>query len=189
MAICLITVTGTGGKVLVRYKESTVKKSITADVGNFYLDNVTVTDVTTTTLIGNAIASSACFTITSVPYNCYKIAWDYNNLIGYSFISVDIDGEVLNFNDVIYPGAKFGLAIAVNSLLDDRIKMVQGLLDDSISPMNTTMIMKTISVNPPIFKIKGPGASDIIYLIGEVASCSNIGYTNFNTCQDIIVLP
>ena len=189
MAACLITISGTGGKVLLKYKESTVDKSATLDIGTIYLNDATVTDVTYTTLIGDAIATSGCFTITELPTECYKISWDFNDLEDYSFVSVTIDEEVIDFDDVVFPNSKFGLAIAINSLLDDRIKVVQGLLDVSVTPMNTTMIIKVLSSTPPIFKIQGPGSSDTIYLIGEVASCSNVGYTNFKTCQDIIELP
>lgn len=184
MAACLITITGSGS-VLLRYKESLVDKSIIAKEGSLYLNDLTVTNVTFTTLSGTNSVTSSCFTITSIPSICYKISWDFNNLVGYNFVSVNLDGVILNFSPVSFPNAKYGLPQVINSLSDDRIKIVQGFLNTLVEPMNTVMIIKTISVTPPIFKIDGPDPDDSIYLIGEITSCSNIGYTNFNTCQPI----
>lgn len=187
MAACLITITGTSGRVLINYTESTIDKKLIAEKGNIYLDDVTVTNITYSTIEGDLIVSSACFIVTSVPFVCYKISWDYNDLVGYNFVSIDLDGIIIPITPVSFPNSKYGLASSVNLLLDDRIKITQGFSNTSSQPTNTIMIVKTISFNAPIFRIDGPDPDDSIYLIGEVVSCSNVGYTNFNTCQPIIL--
>lgn len=187
MAACAITTTGTSGKVLLTYTESAVVKSAIVPIGVIYLDDATVTDVKWTTLYGDAVSASSCFVETEVPMSCYRVSWDYSDLVGYSFVSVILDGEEIAIPEIAFPNAGFGLAGAVNGLGDDRIKIVKGKITESPSPTNYSMIAKTITVNPPIFKIASPDDVDFLLIEGIASTCSPVGYEDFNTCQPIIL--
>lgn len=186
MAACLIPIIGTSGNVLIRYTESGVEKELIAGIGNIYLED-TVTDLTYTTLSGDAAASSGCFTIVANPSICYKLSWDNNNLEGYSFDSVNIDGDIISLSSVDYPNSGFQLGAELNSLNLSKIKAIQAKIETISGVSNTSYVLKVSSVNAPIFKIVGPDAEDILYLIPETSACSIVGYSNLNPCQPIFL--
>ena len=187
MAISLITITGTDGKLLLKYKESTVPKSAILEKGNIYLDDATVTDVTYTTLYGDLVASSGVFTITELPSVCYHFKWDFSPITDYEFVEIEVDGIVTALTPSTFPNqSPDTVAETINSLGDDNLKAVQAKVDTSVRP-NFTLVIKALSVDPPRLKVSNTAASASFYIEGEVGSCTNVGFYDYNTCQPVFL--
>ena len=185
MAACLITVTGTSGKIYLQYKESSVAKSLLLGIGSIFLDDSTVTDLTYTVITGDVAISSSCLTLVSKPIVCCKLSWDISNLKDYKFVSFSLDGEEYTINPVSFVNSFYQLAKAVNELQISEIKITEGIQSIIGEYGRTQMILKVISDDLPVFKIANSDNTVFIYLKTVTATCSNTGYTQFNTCMDI----
>lgn len=177
-APCLINVTGTSGEAAVRFKLSSVPHTVTSTIGSFYI-NSAATDVTYTTISGNAIASSSCLTIDPLPLICYKISWKGLITNDYKFDAILFGTEVLNLDLTSFPKAE-NFIENVNSKNDSRIHVIQYKIDYGQNPdLNEySFIVKVFDLNIPVFRIRNKDNSGRIYLHGEVSPCENVGYTN-----------
>lgn len=188
MAACLITISGTSGKVEIDYKISTVAHRLIADIGTLYIED-TATNVTYTTISGDAVASSTCLTINNLPIACYKITWTGMIANGYRFNAILLGNEIISIAEVIFPETSLSsLANSVNSAGDSRVKISAYKL---IALPNTTnsasviynILFKIIGTQIPILRIRNADTTSNIYLHGETSACSIAGYTNVNVCE------
>lgn len=192
MSACLITISGTSGEVSINYKISTTAYNIVTGIGTLYIES-TATDVTYTTLFGDAVASSLCLTITSLAYACYRIHWKGIKADSYNFNAVLLGSDILTISDTPFPNTTLNLAQAINSLEDDRVKVTKYKFDSAfpttIDPLATTynFILRIIGVDIPILRIRNADNTGYIYLHGEIVSCSITGYTDINVCDPTVI--
>lgn len=184
MAACLITVSGTSGEVLIKYVQSSVAKEITAPIGTLYLDDATVdANITYTTLSGDAIASSSCFTVTDLPLTCYHFYWDWFPGMSYVFTELDVDGEVFELNPIVplTEESYLMLADSINQLDTNKIKAIQGLINLDELPI-FSMIVRTTSPTPPILKAENGNNTASFYINAEAGACSDGDFTAIDIC-------
>lgn len=189
MAAALITISGTSGKVLVRYKIGSVQHNLETDIGTLYIED-TATDVTYTTLTGDAIASSTVFTIAALPYIYYNLFWKGIESEGYSFVSFTNDGVTTPIpSNIPFPNPRVTLANVINSLDIDSFKIVK--YKSAITDFNSTTGEATVSnsyiirATSPIieFKIKNADNTGFIYLKPEPTTLGSLtGYTDIDVC-------
>lgn len=195
MAACLITISGTSGEVRLDYKVATVPKHIIAGIGTFYLDD-TVTSVTYTTLLGDAIASSLCLTITNLPNTCFKMFWK-----GLPNLNYKIDALIFNNTEIIplelvnFPYSNTEIIGAVNSVNDTRFKITKYLISNADSKYSNdnsnisfSYILQTQGTIVPQLRVKNADNTGFIYIHGVVSTCSPVGYIEVNTCEPVIPL-
>lgn len=178
---CLINITGTSGEVSVRFRTGIVSHTITSTIGSFYIDSSAL-DVTYTTISGDAIASSSCLTISSLPIVCYKINWKDIITDGYKFDAVLFGLDVLNLDFIPFSQME-NLITNLNSKNDSRIRVTQFKIEPSqnINSIEYSFIVKVFNSNIPIFRIKNKDNTGSIYLHGEISACENVGYSNVGT--------
>ena len=178
---CLINVTGTSGEATIRFRTGTVFHTITSTIGSFYIDSGAL-DVTYTTISGNAIASSSCFVVSSLPIVCYKINWKGIITDDYKFDAVLFGLEILNLDFIPFLQIE-NLVTNLNSKNDSRIKVIDFKTEPSQNANSTeySFIVKVFNSNIPIFRIKNKDNTGSIYLHGEVYLCENVGSSNVRT--------
>lgn len=193
MAACNITIGGTSGSVLITYTLSGKTTTINAPFGTTQIIDDASTDITYTTLSGNATASSGCVTITAVAQGCYKYSWETignNNdeANGMVFDGVDFNGTLISVTETPYTdGAGYiNLATVINDLSDSRITVISGKMELSTrSSMNNYMIVKVTGAVIPTIRITDPLYSHHLYLKGTIQADCDLpaGYTEFNQCS------
>ena len=181
MAACLISVNGTSGVIRINYTINGIPYTIKTSTGNFYIED-TATDVTYTTLTGDLTASSECFTITELFFNCYKINWTGLTTPDYKINEILLGSYSAILPNISFPNSGFSLIDSINNLGIDSIKIVGYKIDtplwtDSIN-YNYNYIFKVVGNDVPIIKIKNADTSGYIYIHGVPASCTlPIDYT------------
>lgn len=189
MAACLITVSGTEGVVQLQYNIGVTPYKISAGIGTFYIED-TATDVTYTTLYGDAIASSGCLTVTALPSICYLLNWKGVEAPGYTIDALILGTEVLSIN-ADFPRASTELAASINDLADDRVKVVQYsyTYSDPIDPSTFEYgyIIRVISDEIPILRARNSDNTAKLYIHGEVSACTILGYTDINLCYPLAI--
>jgi hypothetical protein len=192
MAAALITVTGTSGSILLRYKVSSVPKTLIAEIGTFYIED-TSTDVTYTTLSGDAIATSLIFTIVNLPYKYYNLFW--KDIVG---INYKINGIILNniitpFIDVNFPESNTSLINSINQLNIEDVKitdykfLVTSINNSSQVTVNNSYIFRVLGNSIPELRIKNNDNTGNIYVKGILTTYPVIGYTPVQICNDNIL--
>ncbi len=186
MAACLITVSGTSGEVEVKYNIGITPYSVIAGVGTFYIED-TATDVTYTTLYGDASADSICLIVTNTPFICYKFFWKGVQSPGYKFDAVLLGAEIIPITEVAFPYTNVNLAAAINNLNDNRIKVVQYKVTvafDSSEPSAGTYeyIVKSTEAEPPQLRIQNADDTGYIYLHAESSTCTMTGGIDVDLC-------
>lgn len=185
MASCLITTSGTSGKVLLRYTISSVVHYTETDIGEIYIPD-TATAVTYTTLEGDAVSSSLCLTITSLPLIYHKIYWNDLYINTYSTAAIQL-------NEVQYtiPAVSFrhenGAAIlnAVNSVNNDLFKGTHYLYSIGVgeNTSSTSLIIRTLGNTVLYLKLNNADNTTSVYLKGEVTAPPFVGYTVVAICE------
>lgn len=184
MAACLITVSGTSGTVRVDYLDGVTPGTVTSGIGTFYIED-TYTDVTYTTLSGDAIASSGCFTITALPFACYELRWTGLNAPDYMIDAVILGADTFTIPDVEFPRSNYNLPEAINNLNNESIKLVQlQITNVALAPYEDiySYIFRVVGPEIPILRVRNADSSGYIYIHGEPSACSIVGYTDINLC-------
>lgn len=184
MAACLVTIGGTSGSVELRWMQGSNPNSMVVHFGDTPYITDTATDVTYTTLTGDATASSGCLTITELESNCYLIAYEENmhncgdltKKIDNLNIGTDIPLDVPILGET---GNTFWYIIeAVNTLELPDVKFVayNGEFSTTDESLLTELILRVYGTNVPEFRIvSGNGAYS--YIKGETAaSCLPAGF-------------
>lgn len=175
MATCLISITGTSGKARVDYKIGSNSYSITSTIGGFYLED-TATDITYSTIEGDAVASSLCFTITELDYTCYTILWKKIIANGYKFDAVILGDQIIPITEVIFNSSPELLTNSINSSGDERVKIVDYTISTT-NPLDSasstyTYVFSVLSNNIPILRAKNSDSTGFIYFHGEPSPCT-----------------
>ena len=191
MAACLITISGTSGEVRINYLNGVTPRYVDSSIGTLYLED-TYTSVTYTTLSGNAIASSGCFTITALPYTCYTIKWNKLILENYFIDAVLLDNEVLLVTQTEFTNAKESFATSVNVLNDSRIKITDYKADNStllsVTSHKFTYIARVIGTKIPWVRIKNNTSDGYLYVKGVVTlTCAPVGFTAIDICETVVL--
>lgn len=196
MAACLITVSGTSGEVYIKYTLSGNENSITSGIGTVFIDD-SATDITYTTLSGDATAASGCVTITELPITCYLFSWE--SMRPFKTFSdtlqcdaVILGSEVIDINEVDISRVKSWkeLGSSIQQLGDVRLVPSSGkyTASDRYS-INTYFILKVISTEVPKLRIKNKYEDHILYIEPTVSGdCVPSGYDIFEECI-VIILP
>lgn len=189
MAAALISITGTSGNVLLRYKIGTIQHNVEADIGNIYIED-TATNVTYTTLSGNAIASSLVFSITALPFVYYDLFWKGIIADDYSFVSFTTDNIITPIVPTVpFPNSDVTFANVINALNVEFFKIIKykklvtslNILTGKITYSISYIIRSTNSAIE--FKIKNADNTGFIYLKPtSVLLTSLTGYTDIDTC-------
>ena len=187
MAACAITISGTSGYVLVRYTLGTNVYSVKAYLGDPVFIDDSATDVSYTTLAGDAIASSLCLTITSLPEVCYLFQWAYNTnviqTIPYTINQVEFDSNIYPVTPCDLIDGKnmsiYNFIYEFNQLALETI-YVNAYDIDSTTPGQTviSLIFKTIGTDIPKLRLVNTIAGNDLIMEGVVSgSCLPVGYT------------
>lgn len=187
MAACLVTVSGTSGEVLIKYEIGGLPYYLTSNIGTFYIEN-TATSVTYTTLSGDAVATSLCLTIAPLTSTCFRLNWKGIVADNYTITAVILGNDTLNFTPIPFPTTRLNLATAINSIYDDRIKVIA--YKENV-PAGTTLnsqvefnyIVKVFGGEVPILSINNADSTGRIYIYGTVSPCSIVGYNTIDTCE------
>lgn len=197
MASCVITISGTSGEVLIKYKLSGVNHTMTGGFGQTIYINDTATDIYWKTVSGDAAAASGCVTITELTYTCYQIDWESYNFIqttppfSLKFDSVYLDNTQITITSSdVNRYTLDGLAATINDLDDDRVKAVAGKVSQSNrNTFNYSLILKVEDPYEPSLRIINsdvslPRDDQFLYIKGATAlSCLPVDYTEFTYCE------
>jgi len=192
MAACLITTTGTSGQLVINYKIATISQApITMGIGSIYIED-TATNVTYTILSGDIIASSLCLTINPLPYTCYKFLWKGIKADDYKFVSLYLDNDIFIIPESDFPRNVTTLIQNVNNLENDKFKITKykkdyTLITNNLEDLETSIIVRIIGTELPMFKIRNADNTGFIYLRGELISCNVLGYIDVNLCESIFL--
>lgn len=190
MAACLITVSGTSGTVRVDYKVGLVDKFVTSPIGTFYLED-TSTNLTYTTLSGNAIASSSCFTIINLPYNYYKLNWKGICTPGYIVHKIILGLTEYVIPNTVFPISKDDLINNINDAGIERFKIIAYKYNyNGIMPVvdqEMSYIARIIGTNIPYIKVRDLDNESSIYIKGESSIELPIGFTPVEICETIVL--
>ncbi len=194
MASCQINITGSSGSVLIRYTNGAIINKITADIGDaVYIDDGS-TDITYTTLSGDAIAASGCVTINALPFYCILFEWEtlgYGCERGDEFTGLLIQGSVTTLANPIL------LSLSVSKLANEidilgssiivpyAIKQVMS----GTGKIKNSLIIKTYGVlSTEIFLILTNNITSYeLYIPGVVSGggCQPTGFSLTNACDDL----
>jgi hypothetical protein len=187
MAACLITVGGTSGKVRIKYVISGNNKEVESTFGNNVYIEDTATNVTYTTLSGNATASSGCLTVTELPLKYYIFNWQYLTSIppsGQLFDAVLLDDEIIPISTCPFPIDRERLAENVNAVEDPRIKITAFKTTVESTKVDYKNIMQVLGSEIPMIRIKSADGTTYLYLLGvETVDSLPEGYIELNTCE------
>ena len=191
MALGLITVTGTTGKVQIYYKIGVVNYTITAGPGTLGIEDTAV-DVKYTQLSGNAVATSAIFIITNSPFNYYLVSWTGIKTNNYKIISATIGDVLYTIPQIDFPSAGSNFLEVVNSLNVDTFKGTDFKItmpSDSIDPMliDYKFIFKVAGPSLLEWKIKNGTNTSFIYLKGVSIAYPVTGYTAAPICSNVFL--
>lgn len=192
MAACLITVSGTSGELVLKYKISSVDYQIVTGIGTFYIED-TATDVTYTTISGDVTAASGCLTVTSLPFTYYKFDWTGLSCKTYKTDklivgAVDTTLDPLSFQNLnLSYFAEFVNTLGDPNLKVTAIKSVVGLpFLETYDPRDDyySFILRIIGPDIPELKIKNTDNTNFIYIKGLVElSAVPTGYTPVDLCE------
>lgn len=186
MAACLITISGTSGEVVIKYKIGGTDYTIRANIGTLYIED-TATDVTYTTISGDAIASSGCLTINALPFTCYEIVYGGLTAINHQYDKLEFDSKTYTLNDGIeFPKNIYDFIDEVNDLGIDDMKITHFKIDDTVSlypPYAYRVIFRMIGAFPPTLTILNNDTNSELLIVGKPTSCSPVGYTAVNVCS------
>lgn len=182
MAACLITISGTSGQVTLKYKIAAIPKSLTTGIGSIYIED-TATEVTYTTISGDATAASLCLTITNLPYVCYNMAWTGLKNTGYKIDRVILGGTSLVIADTNFPRSDESIISAINALNNDNVKITKYLITNrsAIYTGNEdqviySYIIRILGSDIPQFRVKNSTNTGYIYIHGVSSTCTPVGY-------------
>lgn len=194
MASCLITVSGTSGEIRLNYIIAGIQQSpIKAGIGSFYIES-TATSVTYTTLYGDAIASSICLVITSLPFSCYKWTWKGLKAEGYKTVAVIVNNIEIPIAESEFPFSEYNLPLSINNLDLDQIKVTKykmvvpvpfSIVEEDIQH---NFIVRSLGTIIPILKIRNADSTSFIHIHGTASTCSPVGYTDIPLCNPEIAL-
>jgi len=191
MAACLITIGGTSGIIQINYTISSVQYTIeTISPGSFYIEDTAV-DVTYTTITGDLTASSGCLTVTNLPVNCYEVFWKGLSADNYKISEIILGSEIITIPDTNFPLSSRDFIENVNSLNDNRIKIVgykTVFSPPSIQNIEYYYIFKILGSNEPVLKIKNTDDTNYIYVYGTSTSCTiPVGYEEIDPCYSATI--
>lgn len=86
MASCQITIAGTSGEVVIKYTLSGNNITTNAFFNSLIYIDSAATNVTYTTLSGDAACSSLCVTITNLPLKYYLFQWETFEIVDKLFL-------------------------------------------------------------------------------------------------------
>lgn len=187
MAACLITISGTTGEVVIKYKIGGTDYTVRANIGTLYIED-TATDVTYTTISGDAIASSGCLTVTALPFTCYEVVYGGLTAINHQFDKVEYNNKTYTLTDGIsFPNNVYNFIDEVNDLGVDDLKIthykVEATTMDIYSPVIYSIIFRMIGAFPPTLTILNNDTNSELLIVGKPTSCSPVGYTAVNVCS------
>jgi hypothetical protein len=188
MAAALISITGTSGKVSLNYIQSAVAKSAILDIGTLFLDDAAVTNVTYTTISGDAIASSLVFTITNLPYQYYKLEWKGLKSEGYKIKNVLLGVDTFNIPEVTFPESGIAFINSVNDLNNDNLKITDYKFTTLNLPLafaNVSFIFRILGNDVPELEIRNIDDTGFIYVKGVPTAYPVVGYTTVSLCNNL----
>lgn len=189
MAACLITITGTSGEVRIDYLDGIISKHVTSGIGTMYLED-TYTNVTYTTISGDAIASSLCFTITALPYNYYMLSWRGICSEGYTIVKAILGIVEYTIPDTEFPISKENLIMNINNASIPEFKIVgykynyNGIMP--ISNIRISYIVRTLGTEIPYLKVRDLTNETSLYIKGTSSIELPVGFTAIEVCENII---
>jgi hypothetical protein len=193
MAACVVSVGGTSGNVLIKYTLGSEITTIVPFGEDIFIDDA-ATDITYTTLSGDATASSGCLTITDLPAVCYSMEWESTgNASTYYFEAVILGVDEITFDDVEFDLRSLeDLASAINNAGDDRVKAVAGWTDEDIARLGAFhyINLRIIGEDVPYLRIRNDGTSFYLYIKGVSTSCTpGVDYTTYEICDPVPPAP
>ena len=193
MALALITISGTSGKVQIYYKLGIVNHTIIADIGTIGIDD-TSTSVRYTQLNGDAIATSTVFAITNSPFIYYLIEWKGIKTDNYKITSVSVGGILYTLPDTDFPDTTVSFLEAVNGLdvstfkgTDYKITSPTNSIDQLL--VDRKFIFKVAGTDLIEFKIKNSTNDAFIYIKGILISYPVTGFTPAPICSIVNTIP
>lgn len=197
MASCLITIGGTSGEVLIKYKLGGVDQSMISTFGKSIYINDAATNITYTTLSGNATASSLCVTITELPYICYDLSWETYDILkrnppfSLKFDAILLDEEVISIPETTVDRYAIGNLVDNINGVDERVKLIAGKpLESNRYTTNFYLLIRVAGSEIPSLRIKNTDVTlgrdpHYMYIKGTVASdCTpDSGYEEYTICE------
>jgi hypothetical protein len=179
MSACLISITGTSGKVKLEYKLGEVVNSIETSIGSFYIDDA-ATDVKYTTLFGDAVVSSECISITEIPVNYFKIGWKGIQADGYKISFILLEEEIIDISNknISFPDGKNIKEINSVEKINVVARKREYAEDGNLAIIGVSFILKVLGTETPIFKIANKDNSGFIYIHAEPTTFPQEGYQN-----------
>lgn len=188
MAACLITIAGTSGEVLINYKISSTSYQIVTGIGTVYIED-TATNVTYTTLSGDATASSGCLTVTALPSTCYEVKFGGLTALNHVFSKVTYNSKTITLSgSPVFPEEITELVREINSNSDSDLKVTHYKIDSSYSgdfdaPVEYYIIFKVAGAFAPTLTITNTDLTSELQIVGTTVSCSPSGYTAVTVCD------
>lgn len=188
MASCAITIGGTSGSVLIRYKLGGVNNSITANFGTEVYVSNTITDVTYTTLSGDANASSGCVSITELEETCYEFKWetlkagcDRGDVIN----AVIVGSTAVSITPKSISTSYQSVADAISTASSSLIQPYAGKFTASSTGTGKNYLIAKVYGADTLISLRVYNASSGFYynILGTPTTCTvPSGYTAIETC-------
>lgn len=189
MASCQINITGTTGSVLIKYKLGSTSNLINASIGDAVYISSTSTNVTYTTISGDAIGASGCVSISSLASTCYLFEWQspgFGCSTGDIFNAIILGATTSSITDVPFSSSYNNLSDALIALSNSNITPASGKITvNSNGTFNNHLIITILGTDIPMLRVVNPTTTFNSYLIGTTSSCIPSGYTAIEVCSTL----
>ncbi len=184
---CKINVIGTSGTVKITYTIGTTINYVVAEVGDPVYIAKESTNVSFTTLSGNATATSTCLSLTNLPAACYLISWESFGLTQEDNLDMVFDRAILGSTLIpitstpyYHEEASRLLGDWIQALNDSRmIPTAWRVVDSTRGTKHFYLIVKITSAEQFAVRITNPAGAHQLRIIGTLSACLPTGYTAY----------
>lgn len=183
MASCAITIGGSSGEVRIDFTLEAQRHSMNGFPDETLYINDDSTDITYTTLSGNATAISGCITITERNYINYIFSWEtFGVETGYKLADVIVDDDTISLNTNYKTTMWITVANAITAMEDERFMVTAGkqVSNASRNSISHYIVVKVLGTDVPQIVVENTTPEHSFILTGveeddEVPS----GYTAY----------